>query len=157
MFLLVLRQAELKSLSTLVLSIIILILSANSILIPTCIWTWISSSNILIVLYFTCVISLMWWLARGGQYSAIHTSNLEGQTFLITGAAGGIGKETALELAKRGARVILFARSTNLDEAVHDVKKSSRSPENVVGYPLDLADLRSIKACIEQFMKNENK
>lgn len=99
----------------------------------------------------------MRWFAQGGQYSDIHTVNLDGQTFLITGAAGGIGKETALELVKRGARVILFARSTNITEAINDVKKVARSSNNVTGYSLDLADLRSIKACVEEFTKNENK
>jgi hypothetical protein len=156
MLLLLLCLPEAKALLTFVSSIIILILSANSILIPTCIWTWISSSLIYIVLYFIPVILVMRWLSRGGQYSDIHTINLDGQTFLITGAGGGIGKETALELAKRGARVILFARSTNLNEGINDVKKFTRSPNNITGYSLDLADLRSIRACVEQFMKNEN-
>ncbi|CAF4316617.1 unnamed protein product, partial [Rotaria magnacalcarata] len=69
---------------------------------------------------------------------------------------GGIGKETAIELAKRGARVILFARVGNLSEAVSDVKKAARSPANVVGYVLDLSDLRSIKSCVEQFMETDD-
>ncbi len=98
----------------------------------------------------------MRWFARGGQYTDIHRVNLDGQTFLITGAAGGIGRETAVELAKRGAKVILFACSTNLTEAINGVKKVARSPDNVTGYPIDLADLRSIKTCVEQLMKNEN-
>ncbi|CAF3335504.1 unnamed protein product [Rotaria sp. Silwood1] len=156
MLLFLLRQPEAKALLTFVSSIIILILSANSILIPICIWTWISSSLIYIILYFISVIVLMRWFARGGQYSDIHTIKLDGQTFLITGAAGGIGKETAIELAKRGARVILFARLTNLANAINDVKRFSPSPNKVIGYPLDLADLKSIKTCVEEFMKNEN-
>ena len=99
----------------------------------------------------------MRWFGRGGQYPAIHTMDLSGQTFLITGAAGGIGKVTALELAKRGARVVLFARSTNLAAVVNDVKVVARSPNHVAGYALDLADLRSIKACVDQFLEHENK
>ncbi|CAF0847065.1 unnamed protein product [Rotaria sp. Silwood1] len=98
---------------------------------------------------------MRWW-ARGGQFTDIQSVDLEGQTFLITGAAGGIGKETAIELAKRGARVILFARRGNLAEAVADVQKSARSSANVVGYILDLSDLQSIKSCVEEFMKNED-
>jgi NAD(P)-dependent dehydrogenase (short-subunit alcohol dehydrogenase family) len=98
---------------------------------------------------------MRYW-ARGGQYPDIQTANLEGQTFLITGAGGGIGKETAIELAKHGARVVLFARRGNLSEAINDVKKVARSPSNVTGYLLDLADLQSIKSCVEEFMKNED-
>jgi hypothetical protein len=156
MLLLLLRQPEAKALLTFVSSISILILSANSILIPSWIWIWISSNLIYTAFYFVSVILLMRWFARGGQYSDIHKANLDGQTFLITGAAGGIGKETAFELAKRGAVVIIFARSTNIVEAMNDVKKVARSPDHVVGYILDLADLRSIQTCVEQFMKDEN-
>ena len=99
----------------------------------------------------------MRWFGRGGQYPAINTMDLTGQTFLITGAGGGIGKETALELAHRGARVVLFARSTNLAAAIKEVKEEARSPTDVTGYALDLADLRSIKACVDQFLEHENK
>ncbi|CAF4593689.1 unnamed protein product [Rotaria magnacalcarata] len=151
-----LYQPEVQSLLTFFVSIIILILSAYSILVPTFIWAWVSANYACLLLYFIGVFTLMRWLARGGRYLDIEKANLEGQTFLITGAGGGIGKETAIELAKRGARVILFARVGNLSEAVSDVKKAARSPANVVGYVLDLSDLRSIKSCVEQFMETDD-
>lgn len=46
-------------------------------------------------------------------------ANMDGKTVLITGANGGIGRETAKDIAKRGARVILACR--NMD-AANEVK-----------------------------------
>lgn len=156
MVLFLFQQPEFRSLLTLISSFLILILSAFSIILPSFIWSWISSSWIFIVLYFVGVAALMRYWARGGQYPDIQTANLDGQTFLITGAGSGIGKETAIELAKRGARVVVFARGGNLAETITDVKQVARSPANITGYLLDLSDLRSIKSCVDEFMKNED-
>lgn len=52
---------------------------------------------------------------------------MDGKVVLITGANGGIGKETARDIAKRGARVILACR--NLD-AANEVKGESNAANN---------------------------
>jgi hypothetical protein len=150
------NQPEAKAVSVLLLSIIILPLSAFSILyVPHFIWLFIRSSYILSALYLVGVYFVTRWFARGGQYDALKTKNLSGKTYLITGSAGGIGKQTALELAKCGAKVILFARPSNLQQTIDDVKKVARDNKLVSGYPIDLSDLISIEKGIEQYKIKE--
>ena len=47
-------------------------------------------------------------------------SGFEGKTAIVTGAGKGIGKATALELAKRGSKVIAFARTKSDLDQLHD-------------------------------------
>ena len=67
---------------------------------------------------------------------------------LITGAAGGIGFETASNLAGRGAPVIVTARSQEkADDALRRI--TARFPKrqlDLLALPLDLCDLNSIDA-----------
>ncbi len=67
---------------------------------------------------------------------------LEGKTVLVTGANSGLGKAAAIELAKRGARVIMGCRS-GIPEAGHAVKRASGGEVSM--RPLDLSDLAKVK------------
>lgn len=85
------------------------------------------------------------------------TSNkrLDGKTVIVTGSNTGIGKTTAIDLAKRGARVILACRSKQRGEAaVEEVKRESGSNQ-VVFMPLDLGSLKSVRSFTETFLKSE--
>ncbi|MEO0564289.1 MAG: SDR family NAD(P)-dependent oxidoreductase [Chloroflexota bacterium] len=54
--------------------------------------------------------------------------NMDGKTVLITGGTSGIGRETAVELAKMGAHVIVTGRSPSRGEAgVAEIKSRSGS------------------------------
>ncbi|KAM9839872.1 retinol dehydrogenase 12, like [Aulostomus maculatus] len=85
------------------------------------------------------------------------TETLEGKTVLITGANTGIGKETAVDLAKRGAKIIMACRDMEKAQtAVKDVIENSGN-ENVVCMKLDLADSKSIREFAEAINAEEPK
>ena len=151
-----LRQPEVKASLVLFFSILILPLSAFSVFfVPHSIWLLIRSSYIYVGLYAIGICFLARFFARGKQFNALHKKNLSGKTYLITGSAGGIGKQTALELAKRGAKIVLFARASNLQKAVEDIKKVARDATLITGYSLDFSDLVTIKKAVEQYKLNE--
>ncbi|XP_054622131.1 retinol dehydrogenase 12-like isoform X2 [Dunckerocampus dactyliophorus] len=78
---------------------------------------------------------------------------LDGQTVVITGANTGIGKETARDLAARGARIIMACRDLErAEEARLDILEDTGN-ENVVIRKLDLSDSRSIRAFAELINK----
>ncbi|XP_026057241.1 retinol dehydrogenase 12 isoform X1 [Carassius auratus] len=82
-------------------------------------------------------------------------ARLDGKTVIITGANTGIGKETAIDLAKRGARIIMACRDTEkADAALKEVKDASGN-QDVVTSRLDLADSKSIREFAENINKEE--
>lgn len=72
---------------------------------------------------------------------------LDGKTALITGASSGLGYATAVQLAARGARIIMAVRSGIPDKG-EAVKQSSGSTA-VEMRQVDLSDLASIRALAE--------
>ena len=92
------------------------------------------------------------WAAGGVCRSQ---AKLYGKTVIITGGNSGIGLETAVDLAKRNARVILACRSVEKGEmAVVDVKKRSGN-DNVVLVQLDLSSLDSVRKFAATILEEE--
>jgi len=72
---------------------------------------------------------------------------------LITGANAGIGQVTAIELAKKGIRVVLATRSQQSTQPLVDrIRQMTQSSESAIWMPLDLADLASVRACAQSFL-----
>jgi retinol dehydrogenase 12 len=77
---------------------------------------------------------------------------VSGRTVVVTGANTGIGRATALALAREGSRVYVAARSAAKGEAaVADIKAATGS-DSVWLLALDLADLPSVRACADAFL-----
>ena len=82
---------------------------------------------------------------------------MKNKTVIITGANCGLGKATAIELAKRGARVILACRDREkAQKALIDIRSESRNGILKV-LELDLASFESIKKFSEEFLLSEER
>lgn len=78
--------------------------------------------------------------------------DLSGRLAIITGATGGLGLETALVLAGKGAEVVLAARNPAKGVEAERLIRS-RHPDAAVRFELlDLASLASVRAFAEQYL-----
>ncbi|MDQ6525980.1 SDR family oxidoreductase [Nocardioides sp. LHD-245] len=78
--------------------------------------------------------------------------DLDGMTFLVTGANTGIGKETVRGLAGRGARVVLAGRSEERTRAAIREIAAETGNADLDFLPLDLGDLGSVRAAAATFL-----
>ena len=85
------------------------------------------------------------WQSTAAQVAAGH--DLGGKRAIVTGAASGLGSETARVLAAAGAEVVLAVR--DLVAARPVVEEIARSGGMARAASLDLADLRSVEAFAE--------
>jgi NAD(P)-dependent dehydrogenase (short-subunit alcohol dehydrogenase family) len=69
---------------------------------------------------------------------------------LVTGATDGIGRQTALVLARRGAHVHVHGRSREKAEAVRDVLRREAKSDRVDAVWGDLASLAEVRALAQQ-------
>ncbi|XP_063041284.1 retinol-DH_like_SDR_c domain-containing protein isoform X2 [Engraulis encrasicolus] len=88
------------------------------------------------------LVCLRKWIAGGVCRSQVQ---LTGKTVVITGANTGIGKETAMDLARRGARVVMACRDTRRGEVAASEVRQTTGNGNVVVRQLDLSSLASVR------------
>ncbi|XP_017463546.1 PREDICTED: retinol dehydrogenase 11-like, partial [Rhagoletis zephyria] len=70
---------------------------------------------------------------------------MEGKTVIITGANSGIGKETARELAKRGARIIMACRNLETANAAKEEIGKETGNNKLIVKKLDLGSQKSVR------------
>ncbi|KAM3958246.1 retinol dehydrogenase 12-like [Aphomia sociella] len=89
----------------------------------------------------------------------LSTVRLVGKTAIITGCNTGIGKETALDFYKRGARVIMACRSVEkAEEAKTDIEtkcKDLSNTGNLLVVKCDLSSLKSVRECAQKILDTE--
>lgn len=85
------------------------------------------------------------------QWSTRDIPDLTGKVALITGANSGLGYETALAMALKGATVVLACRNTQKGNIAYNNIKLQHPKADAHFIKLDLAKLRSVHRFVEQF------
>ena len=78
---------------------------------------------------------------------------IPGQVALITGGNVGIGRITAIELAKKGFKVVIAGRSLERTQPVLNHINSLAVDEQAIFLPLDLASFASVRECARLFLQ----
>ncbi|KAH8339679.1 hypothetical protein KR074_002933 [Drosophila pseudoananassae] len=117
-------------------------------------WAWF----VLILLIVVFVSAIMWLLRKIIQGPIYRKTNrIDGKVVIVTGCNTGIGKETALELAKRGARVYMACRDPGRCETARlDIMKKSQN-QQLFNRTLDLGSLQSVRNFVERFKAEETR
>lgn len=85
------------------------------------------------------------------RWSAADAPSLSGRTALVTGATSGLGLETAIALASRGARVLVAGRDAGrTDAAVARASAAAAEGGSAEPLMLDLASLASVRAAVDE-------
>ena len=79
-------------------------------------------------------------------------NDLQGRTFLVTGANSGIGRAMVEALAARGGKVVLACRSEERTRPVLDAIRARNRSADATFLPLDVADLDSVRRAADAFL-----
>jgi retinol dehydrogenase-14 len=79
--------------------------------------------------------------------------SMQGKTCLVTGATSGIGKATAIALARLGATTILVGRDHQKGKATAEQITSLTSNRDVAFLQADLSSLSGVRALATQFLQ----
>ncbi|CAD7013863.1 unnamed protein product [Ceratitis capitata] len=93
-------------------------------------------------------------LMQGEKFN--NSIKAENKVVIVTGANTGIGKETVLELARRGATVYMACRDMQKCEEAREEIVLETFNKHVYCRQCDLASLESIRKFADNFKKNSN-
>ncbi len=82
----------------------------------------------------------------------MHVADLEGRTFLVTGANSGIGRALVEALAARGGRVVLACRSPERTAPVLEGIRRRHPDADAEYLEVDVSDLASVRSAAGRFL-----
>ncbi|XP_060658301.1 retinol dehydrogenase 14-like isoform X1 [Drosophila nasuta] len=92
---------------------------------------------------------------QGGKFEK--QTDETGKVVIVTGSNTGIGKETVLELARRGATVYMACRDKSRAEQARLEVIRETNNQNILFRELDLASLDSVRKFVDEFKKEQSK
>jgi len=106
------------------------------------------------ILLLALLLFLFRMFMQGAQCSS--KARLDGKIVAITGCNTGIGKFTALDMSRRGAKVVMLCRNVEAAETVaEEIRKETEG--EVIVHRCDLASLKSVRECAEQLSNSLEK
>jgi NAD(P)-dependent dehydrogenase (short-subunit alcohol dehydrogenase family) len=76
---------------------------------------------------------------------------MEDKTVVITGATSGLGRATTLQLAQKGASVVIIARSnTKANEVINKIEKEGGKGQSIIS---DLSSMKDTKQAADSITK----
>ncbi|XP_004531107.1 retinol dehydrogenase 12 [Ceratitis capitata] len=116
-------------------------------------------ARLLPLAFIACAVVLFLWLLRkfiqGPRYRK--PNRIDGKVVIVTGCNTGIGKATALELARRGARIYMACRDAVRCEAARLEIIERTGNQHVYNRTLDLASLASVRQFATRFLGEEQR
>ena len=85
------------------------------------------------------------------------TNDMHGKVVLITGGSGGIGKETALGLARLGAEVVITGRNPKKTKTVVEQIQAQSGNSQVTSLIADLSLMQQVRSLASDFRANHDR
>ncbi|XP_051159979.1 retinol dehydrogenase 12-like [Leptopilina boulardi] len=110
-----------------------------------------------LLLYIILIVIIIIIINTVTKGKCTDSRRLDGQVIIITGSSRGIGKCTALDLAKRGAKIIIACNDIiEANEARDEIIKITGN-ENIEAHFLDLSSFLSVREFVKNFIANEKR
>ncbi|XP_036343888.1 retinol dehydrogenase 12-like [Rhagoletis pomonella] len=118
------------------------------------VWVWLLPAIFIAV----AVLFFLWLLRKCIQGPRYRKANrIDGKVVIVTGCNTGIGKATALELARRGGRIYMACRDAVRCEAARLEIVERTGNQHVYNRTLDLASLDSVRQFAARFLAEEQR